>query len=433
MAIYPLPPAHERLNVFFGELFREMRKAPPEIYGQFLMRAEEAFKRTGYRDETKRGGIETILVVRLDAIGDMILTSGFLRELRKNFPRARITLVVSPLAFPLVELCPYVNEVLTFDKNSLSGNFVEVLEKIAVFCRDNLWQKKFSHAFSPRWHNDTIIELLTIWCSGARERIGYGTNPFKSWLGDPPAEVTAQDNFLLTKNVITPQNIISDVDKNFYLLAATGFKLDKFHMELFYDAQNFQHAKELLENIPSTCKKVLLGIGASALSKKYPAEKYLVALKVLAKKNLVFVIVGGKSELDDAKFIENNLPSEKVLNLVGKTTLRETEAVIAQTDFYVGNDTGVVHMAAANQIPCLVLYRGAQDRENILPAIINEFKRFPPYQTHALVLRPVHPLDECATLPPIFGLCRKFNSPHCITQIAPQKIVDAFEALENLK
>ena len=55
MAIYPAPLPHERLDVFFGEFFREMPKAPPEAYGNFLMRAEEEFKRAGYRENSLRG------------------------------------------------------------------------------------------------------------------------------------------------------------------------------------------------------------------------------------------------------------------------------------------------------------------------------------------------------------------------------------------
>lgn len=57
MAIYPMPPPHERLNVFFGEFFQAMRKAESEAYGAFLMRAEEEFKRLGYRDNDAVGGV----------------------------------------------------------------------------------------------------------------------------------------------------------------------------------------------------------------------------------------------------------------------------------------------------------------------------------------------------------------------------------------
>lgn len=431
MAIYPMPPPHERLNVFFGEFFQAMRKAESEAYGAFLMRAEEEFKRLGYRDnDAVGGGVANILIVRLDLIGDMILTSGFIREVRANFPRARITLVVSSVTFPLVELCPYVNEVLTLNKN-LVGSFVEILEKVTVFCKDNLWQKNFSMAFSPRWYNDTIIELLICWLSGARERIGYGTYPFKNWLGDPSPHVTMLDNFLLTKNILTPQNVISDGERNFYLLVAAGFNVKETHMELWFDTTDLQHAKEMLGDILPNCKKILLGLGASEPNRKYPVEKYLVVLKELAKKDFVFVIVGGKAELDDAEFIEKNMPRGKVLNLVAKTTLRETEAVISQMDFYIGHDTGVLHIAAAAKVPVLGIYREAVDRENILPPILSGLRRFPPWQTKAIILRPEHPLGECATLPPVYGHCHH-SEPHCITQITPQQIIDGFGKLQML-
>ena len=146
---------------------------------------------------------------------------------------------------------------------------------------------------------------------------------------------------------------------------------------------------------------------------------------------MIFVIVGGKSELDDANFIEKNLPRGKVLNLVGKTTLRETEAIISQTDFYIGNDWGVMHMASAMQIPCLVLYRDAQDKQDYLPGGLSESQRFPPWQTKAVILRPDSQLEECAKKSPDYGWCYS-DKAHCITQITPQEIIEGFEILEGL-
>ena len=70
-----------------------------------------------------------------------------------------------------------------------------------------------------------------------------------------------------------------------------------------------------------------------------------------------FVIIGGKTEVDDAAFLEKNLPSGKVLNLAGKTTLRETEAVITLADYYIGHDTGVLHMAAAAKVPAPIFLK----------------------------------------------------------------------------
>ena len=62
-----------------------------------------------------------VLVVRLDEIGDVVMTTPFLRELRRNLPDAWITLVVKPQIYDLVELCPYVDEVLTYNW-STNGN-----------------------------------------------------------------------------------------------------------------------------------------------------------------------------------------------------------------------------------------------------------------------------------------------------------------------
>ena len=415
------------LEKFFADLISYLKANPEQVSG-LMFEAEAEFERAGYREEIS-AGVENILIVRLDAIGDMILTSGFIREVRANFPQARITLICSPLTFPLVEFCPYVNEILTFDKDNFGGNFPDVLERLVEFCKENLWQKRFSMAFSSQWGSANLHALLLCWMSGARERIGYGINPYKSWNCEPTPELDAQDNFLLTKNIVTPRSAVAEIEKFFYLLEATGFEVTSNHVELFYGAEDLIRARELLKGIG--CKKVLLGIGAGGGSRKYPVEKYLPALKELAKKDLVFVIVGGKAELNDAEFLEKNLPRGKVLNLVGKTTLRETEAIVSQSDYYLGNDTGVMHMAAACQIPCLVLYREAQDKEDYLPGTYSEFGRFPAWQTNSVILRPDHQLADCAARVPIYGWCHSLE-PHCITQIAPQEIVDAFEVLQTL-
>lgn len=430
MATYAATPSHERLNVFFSEFFREMRKADPSTYGAFLTRAEEEFKRMGYREKIS-AGVENILIVRLDVVGDQILTSGFIREVRANFPRAHITLIVSSLVYPIVELCPYVNEVLSFDIKPLDRTFPVMLENLAVFCRDNLWQKHYSIAFSPQCGGDNLPGLLMMWLSGARERIGYGFKTYKSLFNDEPKEVRSINNFLLNKLVKPHKAIPYQVEKCFYILTANGFKVNQKHLELFYSEADSLRAQELLQDIPPSCKKILIGIGSGEANRKYPVEKYLAALRELAKKNLVFVIVGGKSELADAEFLEKNLPAGKVLNFAGKTTLRETEAIISQSDFYIGNDSGVMHMAAAAKRPVLAIYREAADRQNISPVSLSEILNFPPWQTKAVILRPKHPLGECATLPPCYGHCH-YLKPHCITQITPQQIVGAFEVLERL-
>ncbi len=415
------------MEKFFAEWLARL-ETEPEKLSELLLAAEEEFVRAGYREKIF-AGVENILIVRLDRIGDMFLTSGFLREVRANFPRARITLVCMPQVFSVVELCPYVNEVLTFDRNALSPEMPVMFEQIVTFCREKLWRRRFSMALLPQWGANNFPGLLMAWLSGARERIGYCHKPYISWVGEPAPAEMAIDNFLLTKNVVSPRSAVAEIQKYYYLLTAMGLPINQDNVELFYGAADFLRARELLRGVAG--KKVILGIGAGDPNRKYPAEKFLPALKVLAAKDLCFVIVGGQAELDDANFIEHNLPRGKVLNLAGKTTLRETEAVIAQADYYVGTDSGVMHMAAASKVPCLVLYREAQDKEDYLPGAFSEYGRFPPWQTKSVILRPDHQLPECEAKGETYGWCHS-DEPHCITQIEPQEIVDGFATLEGL-
>ena len=415
------------MEKFFAEWLARL-ETEPEKLSELLLAAEAEFVRAGYRKEIS-AGVENILIVRLDRIGDMFLTSGFLREVRANFPRARITLVCMPQVFSVVELCPYVNEVLTFDRNALSPEMPVMFEQIVTFCREKLWRRRFSMALLPQWGANNFPGLLIAWLSGARERIGYCHKPYISWVGEPAPTEMAIDNFLLTNSVVSPRSAVAEIQKHYYLLTAMGLPIERDNVELFYGAADVLRARELLRGVAG--KKVILGIGAGDPNRKYPAEKFLPALKVLAAKDLCFVIVGGQSELDDANLIEHNLPSGKVLNLAGKTTLRETEAVIAQADYYVGTDSGVMHMAAASKIPCLVLYREAQDKEDYLPGAFSEYGRFPPWQTKSVILRPDHPLPECEAKGETYGWCHS-DEPHCITQITPQEIVNGFTALEEL-
>ena len=72
------------MEKFFGEFFRLIKQADPSTYGAFLQRAEEEFKRHDWREEIP-STVENILIVRLDVIGDMILTSALFAKSEQIF------------------------------------------------------------------------------------------------------------------------------------------------------------------------------------------------------------------------------------------------------------------------------------------------------------------------------------------------------------
>lgn len=208
---------------------------------EFLSVMENAFKQTGFRDERNDDEQKNILVVRLDAIGDNVLNSGFLRELRRNYPSANITLVVNPTVYSLVELCPYVNEIYSI---AAPKDFISWLESAVKLCSEKLWRKYFDLCIYPRWDIDYYYASLLCFLSGAKERIGYSTKVY-------PGKEKANSGYdiFFTKTIINPQNIIHETERNLFVLRAMGLTVQDTKNELWYSHEDFLYANELILKI----------------------------------------------------------------------------------------------------------------------------------------------------------------------------------------
>ena len=388
----------------------------------FLAKMEEKFTELGFRDEVhNKGTVENILILRCDAIGDFILNSAAIRELRKNYPRAHITLVVRERVYPLAEFCPYVNEILTFD---ISDNEIETMARSVEFAEKYLWDKHFDLGISFRyWTN--FSESLLLYLSGARIRLGYFMLANGIYLNkDFPLE----KDWRLTHPVQQPKEVVHDVARDLYLLKDFGLKIENTELELWYTRQDYYQAKNLLQEFSDDTLKISVGIGAGHPARRYPVEKYLEAFKKIAQKDVAFFIFGGDTEAEDAKFLQDNLPKDQVKNLVElKLSWRVTAALVAQTDLYLGNDTGVAHCAAISHIPTIKLMPEAKDREFVCDRGLSQVAQYYPWQTAAIVLRPEHPLEGCKDTLCYSGCAEK--KPHCITQIEPDEIITAFNEM----
>ena len=399
---------------------------------QLYNHMEKAFKETGFR-EVQKSGVKNILVMRLDAIGDFVLTTGFIRELRMNYPFARITLVVSNLVYPIAELCPYVNRVLAFDSKFPNDNILMMIERIYNFAAEKLWTDHYDMSFSVQWGSENIPPLLMGYLSGARERIGYGYKIELLHFDQLPPKEKDPNYLLLTKPVINPKEMLHEAEKHLYVLEAVGLPVRSDKMELWYSAEDFQNARQLLSSIDPNAMKIVVGIGAGGTNRKYSIEQYVTAFKKIAEhanRKVCFIIIGGNAEAEDSKLLQAKLPEDSVINLVSKTTLRETIATLAQSDMYIGNVTGVMHMAAALNIPLITIYRQAKDKDHFVTPVFSEYHRFAPWQATAVVLRPEHALNDCKDAV-VYGGCKN-PLPHCINQIKPEEIVEAFDKLNYI-
>lgn len=416
-----------------GHLWEEMEGAIHEAGGyadfslaRFHEGAERAFRRAGFR-AARREGAQSILVLRTDAMGDNILTTPVLRELRRNLPDAHIALVTSPAAYPLLEVCPYVDEVHSFRLPKHRQEGMGFLKKIARFCRDALWQEWYDLSISPCWGSKPTEERFLAYLSGARERWGYSDLVNNLYM--PESIQPEEEGLLLTHAVVNPPEIIREVDRYLYLLEAMGMRVASRKPELWLTSKDRQRGRELLGSFGEDGCRIALstGIGPAGGGRKYPADQWLRAMKEIFRLGGRFVLLGGKDERADGEFLRAVLPEGYLLDLTGKTSLRESLAVISLSDLFMGNDTGIMHGAAACGIPVIAVFREALDKEGVCPGVLSEFRRFAPYAENAIVLRPEHALAPCRDAL-CYGGCL-FGHAHCIAQVPPEKVTEAFQRM----
>ena len=380
----------------------------------FVQQMEKEFTRLGFR-QPEKGALKNILVVRVDAVGDFILTSAALRELRLNYPGAYITLVVSKIVYPMAELCPYVNEVLPFDKNFDKNNFIETMRHVLEFSKNYLWKRHYdiSFDFVADW-----LHMSLSYLSGAAERFGY--------FFEPGNQLSMRKILFNHSTFLDHDKFIHSCERNLYLLQHFGLNIRSTGIEVWFSGKDVYQAKNIIKDFAPSRLKIAVGIGATVPERKYPVEKYLVAFKKIIKKGAAIIILGGPSEVDDAKFLEDNLQKKFVKNVVKvQPSWRITAAIISQTDIYLGNDTGTQHVAAALKKPVIVLSRDSKDHERTIGKYC-EHIGFYPYQTKSVVIMPEHSLGDCAK--DLTSNCRAGKS-HCIAQIEPAEIVDAYEKM----
>ena len=401
-------PIKKILQNFFNEL---EQTGDFNLY-LFLQKMETAFNMSGFREPENNSTMKNILLVHIGAAGDFILTTPAIRAVRENYPNAYITLVVRENIFKLAELCPYVNEVLSI-KSIREINLREDFINAANFAAEHLWQRRFDLAICL----GTVINLIRnflMYLSGARQRVTYLFDELGGFLNTHCYPMSKEWN-------------THDVMINLYLLKAHGLKIGNTDIEIWFNNSDLYTARRLLKNFGEGRIKVAVGIGANSPARKYPIEKYLVAFKQIINKGASLVIFGGQSEIDDAKFLEDNLPEGCVKNFVElKAGWRIDAAAMSLTDIYVGNFTGACDVAAALKKPVVVLSRVARDIKNIFKGI-NESERYLPWKTVSAIVRPAHQLEECKSKPNFQGCTA--GKAHCIAQIEPDEIVYAFDKM----
>jgi heptosyltransferase II len=126
--------------------------------------------------------------------------------------------------------------------------------------------------------------------------------------------------------------------------------------------------------------QIIVGIGSSGPTKKWPTENYIELIKRINNKNITFYLAGGNNEIENqiANKIINEAKGNRIESLCS-LSIEEIMPIINSSKLYVGNDTGFMHLSAGLNIPAIGLFGDtplsyANYTKNILPIIPENFK-----------------------------------------------------------
>jgi len=357
--------------------------------------------------------IRRILVVRLDDIGDMVLTTPFLRELRNAAPTAWITLVAKPSVYELVEHCPYVNEVLAYDPGPPGeATSLSRMWRTMRFAARYLWRRTFDLAIVPRWDTDLYHASFVAYWSGALWRVGYSEKVIEH-------KCAMNEGFdRLYSEVLTDSAVKHEVMRGLDLVRWFGRPVEEHpSLELWTTEADEKRVETMLKihGVRARDFLVSFGVGAASATRRWPCENFVeVGIWLRNEYGARIIIVGGQGDVSMAREIWSSLGRDAI-NMAGVTSLRELGTLLKACSLYVGNDSGPMHMAAAAGVPVVEISCHPVSGDTSLS---NSPQRFSPWGVVSAVLQPENLEAGCRRS------CLSLD-PHCIRNVGVQQVKEA--------
>ena len=258
--------------------------------------------------------MKKILIISSNRLGDSILFSGLNKYYRDFFKDAHITLACGPIPASLFKYCKNINRVIIFKKKKNSIHWLILWFK----CSFKLW--------------DLIIDLrgsILSYLLLTKERLlfkGKGSN----------SHVVKRVSNLIGEKILEPDldiEINQDISQN--------------------DLKSIRKLKKKHEII-------VIAPTANWVGKIWPAERFLELMRRIENnrrfRNPYFIIIGSREERKNINELLVNANTLNLYDLVGKVTLVEILFIMRESDLFVGNDSGLMHMAALSKIPTVGLF-----------------------------------------------------------------------------
>ena len=279
------------------------------------------------------------LIIRLSSIGDILLTTPFIRLLRKRFDDALIDYLVKDEHRELLEHNPYLDEIHPFK----AANGLKEIRKWRKFIR----QKGYSEIFDL--HRNLRSILMTGAVRGVKVR---------------RVNKRLAKRFLLTKFGINLYRNITPVPER-YLETASAYGIvdDGKGLDLFpnKNIDIFNRTRS------SNRYKIAMAPGAGYYTKRWPIEYYAeLGDNLIENADAQIILIGSTEDKPTADEIKRRMKNE-VRDLTGDYTILETAAIIKTVDAVVTNDSGLMHVAVSQDVPVVSFFGSTTEELGFFP------------------------------------------------------------------
>lgn len=292
-----------------------------------------------------------ILIWKLSALGDVILSTPSLRAIRRRFPTGRLALVVGRSAYPVVARCPYLDEILIDHPRRLGWDPWRLLR-----LRRRLRGGAFD--LSIDLQNSRTTHLMA-WWAGIPVRLGY----------------RRKFGWLLNRGVRLPRVVLTPIAHQHHLLRQAGIAPDGEALELWPAPQDEERARQLLELSGAPERRLLVGLhpGGSGRwrTKRWDLDRWARVCDALTQRDVRVVVTGGP---DERRLGEELLRLTRTppLVVIGETSLAELACLIKQCDVFLAHDSSSLHVAAAVGTLTVALFGPTDPRRHLAPTFTGQ-------------------------------------------------------------
>ena len=259
-----------------------------------------------------RSDVRAILFITSSRIGDAVLSSGLLKYVHDEYPNAKVTICCGPLAVSLFKGFPALERIIPVEKQKYNKHWFDVW-KLVVGTR-------FDIVIDLR--NSAVSRLVR-----AKKRYIYG-----SYVDRKMHKVNQNASIMRLDNTPDPK--------------------------LWFTQEQKSRALDL---IPEGNRVLAVGPTANWIGKTWPPERFIDIIEWITNEaglmpHARVAIFAAPGEEDAAREVLASIPDDKKIDVIAKTDPGTAAACLACCDFYIGNDSGLMHCAAAVGIPTVGLF-----------------------------------------------------------------------------